>query len=82
MVGLKMELLEIHTTKVPHLKNVTLKESNQLIGYFIREVDGLFNFYKSDKCYIGLTSQLLQEIADKLDRINNLFNTVLNNGEQ
>lgn len=75
--GIKMELLEIQTTKVPHLKNVMVKDGGHQIGYFTRDVDGFFYFYTKDD--IGsFDSNVLREIADKLDQSNKLWNDVIN----
>lgn len=77
--GIKMELLEIQTTKVPHLKNVMVKDGGHQIGYFTRDVDGFFYFYVQDgSANLNWDSYVLREIADKLDQANKLWNDVIN----
>lgn len=74
MVGLKMELLEIHTTDLHHVKNVIVKENKKRIGFFIRDIDGFFYFYEDGNDKGGWDSNVLREIANKLDKANDLWN--------
>lgn len=69
MVGLIVELIEVITTKVPHLKNVMLKVGGYQIGYFIRDVNGLFYLHIVDNLneFNSFDSKLLRELADELE---------------
>lgn len=57
---------------------VETKSSNMVIGELIQDVDGYFYFFLNNYNGGAFTSQILDEISNKLDELNHTWNDTIN----
>jgi hypothetical protein len=67
---MQVELIEIE----PHVKEIVI--NNKSVGEFIRDVDGYFYYWPNPSLKGSWNSNALKLIADELDNINKVYETI------
>ena len=64
--------------KVNKHHHLVQTKSGKVIGEFVEDVDGLFYFFLIDYNGGAFTSELLDEVSNKLDKLNCSWNNKIN----